>query len=55
MPDGGPEEAALTTDYNAEMIEQIERYPLVRDRAIFVGNESDIVPDSFWCRFTSDP
>ena len=47
MPDGGAGEAALTTDYNAEMIEQIERYPRVRDRAIFVGNESDIVPDSF--------
>jgi pimeloyl-ACP methyl ester carboxylesterase/predicted glycosyltransferase len=47
MADGGPNEAALTTDYNAEMIEQIEHYPRVRDRAIFVGNESDIVPDSF--------
>ena len=40
-------EAALTTDYNAEMIEQIARYPRVRDRAIFVGNESDIVSDCF--------
>jgi pimeloyl-ACP methyl ester carboxylesterase/predicted glycosyltransferase len=47
MPDGGAGEAALTTDYNAEMIEQVERYPRVRDRAIFVGNVSDIVPDSF--------
>jgi pimeloyl-ACP methyl ester carboxylesterase/predicted glycosyltransferase len=47
MPDGGDREAALTTDYNADMIEQIERYPRVRDRAIFVGNETDIVSDSF--------
>ncbi len=29
------------------MIEQIARYPRVRDRAIFVGNPEDIVPDSF--------
>ena len=31
-------EAALTADYNAEMIEQIARFPRVRDRAIFVGD-----------------
>jgi hypothetical protein len=37
----------LTTDYNAEMIEQIARFPRVRDRAIFVGNPADIVPDTF--------
>ena len=37
----------LTADYNAEMIEQIERSPRVRDRAIFVGNPDDIVPDRF--------
>jgi pimeloyl-ACP methyl ester carboxylesterase/predicted glycosyltransferase len=47
MPDGGASESVLTTDYNAEMIEQITRYPRVRDRAIFVGNSADIVPDSF--------
>jgi pimeloyl-ACP methyl ester carboxylesterase len=47
MPDGGASESAITTDYNAEMIEQIARYPRVRDRAIFVGNSADIVPDSF--------
>ena len=47
MPDGGEREAFLTADYNAEMIEQIARYPRVRDRAIFVGNPDDIVPDSF--------
>jgi pimeloyl-ACP methyl ester carboxylesterase/predicted glycosyltransferase len=45
--DGGEHEAFLTADYNAEMIEQIERYPRVRDRAIFVGNEDDIVADTF--------
>jgi pimeloyl-ACP methyl ester carboxylesterase len=47
MPDGGAHEAFLTADYNAEMIEHIARFPHVRDRAIFVGNESDIVPDTF--------
>ncbi len=47
MADGGAPEAALTTDYNAEMIEHIERYPRLRDRAIFVGNPADIVPDAF--------
>jgi pimeloyl-ACP methyl ester carboxylesterase/predicted glycosyltransferase len=47
MPSGGDHEAFLTADYNAEMIEQVERYPRVRDRAIFVGNPDDIVPHAF--------
>jgi pimeloyl-ACP methyl ester carboxylesterase/predicted glycosyltransferase len=47
MPDGGTHEAFLTSDYNAEMIEHIERFPRLRDRAIFVGNPDDIVPDTF--------
>ena len=47
MPPGGAHEAFLTTDYNAEMIEHIERHPSVRDRAIFVGTPDDIVPMSF--------
>jgi predicted glycosyltransferase len=47
MPDGGHREAALTADYNAEMIAHIARYPRVRDRAIFVGAPDDIVPDLF--------
>ncbi len=47
MPDGGKREAYLTADYNAEMIEHIARFPRVRDRAIFVGNPDDIVPDRF--------
>ena len=45
MPDGGEHEAFLTADYNAEMIEHIARFPRVRDRAIFVGNPDDVVPD----------
>jgi pimeloyl-ACP methyl ester carboxylesterase/predicted glycosyltransferase len=47
MADGGPHEAFLTADYNAEMIEHIARFPRVRDRAIFVGDPGDIVPDAF--------
>jgi pimeloyl-ACP methyl ester carboxylesterase/predicted glycosyltransferase len=47
MPDGGEREAFLTADYNAEMIEHIARFPRLRDRAIFVGNDSDIVPEAF--------
>ena len=45
MPDGGPAEAALTTDYNAEMVEHIARYPRLRDKALFVGNPDDVVAD----------
>jgi predicted glycosyltransferase len=47
MPDAEAREAFLTADYNAEMIEHIGRFPRLRDRAIFVGNPDDIVPDSF--------
>jgi predicted glycosyltransferase len=36
-------EAALTADYNAEMIEQVDRFPRVRDRALFVGGPDDVV------------
>ena len=47
MPAGGEQEARLTADYNAEMIEHIEQHPGVRDRAIFVGTPEDIAPMSF--------
>jgi pimeloyl-ACP methyl ester carboxylesterase len=47
MDDGGEREAFLTADYNAEMIEHIERFPRVRDRAVFVGNVDDVVADAF--------
>src|SRR5215216_5185269 len=47
MADGGPSEAFVTADYNAEMIEHIARFPRLRDRAVFVGNQDDVVPDSF--------
>ena len=47
MPEGGEREAALTADYNAEMLDQIARYPRVRDRAIFIGEPGDIVAGTF--------
>jgi len=47
MPDGGDHEAMLTADYNAEMIEHIDRFPRIRDRAIFVGNAPDVVGETF--------
>ncbi len=47
MPDGGERERAVTADYNAEMIEQIARFPSLRDRSVFVGNPADVVPDGF--------
>jgi predicted glycosyltransferase len=47
MPDGGPREQALTADYNAEMVEQIARFPALRDRSVFVGNPDDVVPHGF--------
>ncbi len=47
ISDGGEREAFLTADYNAEMIEHIARFPRIRDRALYVGNADDIVPDAF--------
>ncbi|HEX4931450.1 MAG TPA: alpha/beta fold hydrolase [Gaiellaceae bacterium] len=47
MEDGGEHESFLTTDYNAEMIEHIARFPRIRDRAVFVGDPDDVVPDRF--------
>ncbi len=47
MESGGEREAFLTADYNAEMIEHIDRFKRIRDRAIFVGDPEDIVPATF--------
>jgi pimeloyl-ACP methyl ester carboxylesterase/predicted glycosyltransferase len=47
MPSGGEREAFLTADYNAEMIDHVERHAGVRDRAVFVGSPEDIAPLSF--------
>lgn len=47
MPGGGEREAFLTSDYNAEMIGHLARFPHVRDRSIFIGSPDDIVPERF--------
>src|SRR5690554_3596651 len=44
--DGG-REAFVVADYNAEMIEQVERFRRVRDAALYIGRQEDIVPDAF--------
>lgn len=37
----------LMTDANAEMLEQVERYPRIRDRALFIGDLGDLPDASF--------
>ena len=46
MPGGDAAEEALTTRWNTRMIEQLERFPTVRDRSLFTGNPGDIVRGS---------
>ncbi len=47
LDDADERAVTLTADYNAEMIEQIARYPRIRDRSIFVGDPEDIAPHHF--------
>jgi pimeloyl-ACP methyl ester carboxylesterase/UDP:flavonoid glycosyltransferase YjiC (YdhE family) len=44
-PDGDPREAELCADYNAEMVEHLDRFPYVRDRSVFIG-ATDELPDA---------
>jgi pimeloyl-ACP methyl ester carboxylesterase/UDP:flavonoid glycosyltransferase YjiC (YdhE family) len=46
-PAGDPREADLCTDYNAEMIEHLARFPYVRDRSVFVGAFDELPDASF--------
>lgn len=41
MEEGDEREAFLCAERNADDIEHVERYPWIRDRAIFVGNPED--------------
>jgi pimeloyl-ACP methyl ester carboxylesterase/predicted glycosyltransferase len=47
--DDSPEarEAYVAADYNHENIRHVERYPYVRDTAVFVGSKDDVVPRHF--------
>jgi predicted glycosyltransferase len=40
-------EAALTSDHNAEMLEQVERHPWIRDAALFLGEAEDVIARPF--------
>lgn len=44
-PDADERRRFLMADANAEMLEQVERYPRIRDRALFLGEASDL-PDA---------
>jgi len=48
-------ESALTSDYNAEMNEQVARYPHVRDRSIYIGDYDDLIPERFGPNLPSIP
>ena len=45
--EGDEREAHLCADRNADDIEHVERFPYVRDAAIFVGNPSDVTEQPF--------
>ncbi len=45
--EGDDREAFLCADRNADDIEHVERFPYVRDAAIFVGNPGDVTEDPF--------
>jgi pimeloyl-ACP methyl ester carboxylesterase/UDP:flavonoid glycosyltransferase YjiC (YdhE family) len=47
VPMNGEREAFLTADYNAYDIELVERFPYVRDAALFVGEHTDVIPRTF--------
>jgi predicted glycosyltransferase len=47
MPIGGEREARLVADYNAEMLEHVERHPEIRDISIFIGDPADVVAERF--------
>ena len=55
MDDGGRTRAVLTADYNADMVDHIAGHPEIRDRALFVGNPEDIVPQPLGPRAADDP
>jgi len=45
--EGDGREAHLCADRNADDIEHVERFPYVRDAAIFVGNPEDVTEQPF--------
>lgn len=47
MNPGDEREAFLCANRNADDLEHVERYPYVRDAAIFVGNPEDVTEETF--------
>jgi predicted glycosyltransferase len=47
MGEGDSREASLVADANTEMLQQVERYPRIRDRALYLGNPADLPAASF--------
>jgi pimeloyl-ACP methyl ester carboxylesterase/UDP:flavonoid glycosyltransferase YjiC (YdhE family) len=43
----GSREAILTADANADMLEQVARQPRLRDRALYIGDYADLIPERF--------
>jgi predicted glycosyltransferase len=43
----GSREAFLTADYNAYTVELVERFPYVRNAALFIGDHEDVIPRTF--------
>jgi len=48
-------EAFLTADYNAEMIGHVARYPRIRNRAIYIGDFDDLIPERFGLNLPTIP
>jgi pimeloyl-ACP methyl ester carboxylesterase/predicted glycosyltransferase len=46
MPGSDAAEHALTTRLNTRIVEQLARFPAVRDRSLFIGNQGDVVRGS---------
>ena len=47
MAAGDEREAALTRDYNLEMLEHVDQHRHLRDQAVFVGSPEDIIDGTF--------
>jgi pimeloyl-ACP methyl ester carboxylesterase/predicted glycosyltransferase len=45
--EGNEREAFLCADRNADDLEHVDRFPYIRDAAIFIGNPDDVVEDRF--------
>jgi pimeloyl-ACP methyl ester carboxylesterase len=47
MPGSSAAERALTTHLNTRMLDQLARFPAVRDRSLFIGNPGDVIRGTF--------